>query len=739
MSSEEDNAGDQETAEKGREEATVPDSVRREAGPELEHEVEDLDEVETGSEGEKNVEDEEEEDEGEEDEEEEDEEDNEDPYWAPAVEETTRLIGSFGGKPVTALAFNKAGTRFVSGGHDFEVKIWDFRPAARLKPVVIGSVQPSCGAVIKQVEFSPDDQSVLVVAANCQAVVMGKDGLVDRKEGVCVKGDQYIADMGNTRGHVQMLNDGCWRPGPLGEGDGEFITCSMDATVRVWRRASMSQRQTSVIKTRSPANGLKTVPTVCCYSPDGLSIAAGCQDGSLMFWDTRRKFISTSSCVRAAHQKGSDMTALCYSSAGHKLCSRSEDQSCKVWDLRQLRAPLALREELSCGQWTSDCCFSPDGRLVVAGTGGWRDGRGGQVWFMDSERLEVRRRHELEETGFGGGAGGAQSAGPSVLRVRWRAEHLGFTSSDGLVRVGRLAGAEKTATRAGENRGRKRRKKRPCGGVEVEVGAASVSDANSHADSHADSHSQADALSCAHTNYTTGAALARSHSNSGNSGQAIKRIIAGPDSALFRDDWQQQQNKRAAVGACGAQVGPNSAQVGPNRAAQSGQSGHSGQSGQTGNNRNKNQSDSSREWPPAAQQSPTSAKGSSQSSANNWRWRAIAAHWGNSAAAANASSPGLHSATASRMRAEPKRSYKPEAPAARSQASGAPAALRPAGSTLSSYIARSLAKAHEGPAQAQASGQAQAAAAAAAKAQAKAEPPRAGAATGGTSAAAGPV
>jgi WD40 repeat protein len=45
-----------------------------------------------------------------------------------------------------------------------------------------------------------------------------------------LKGDMYIQDMANTKGHVAALTDGTWHP----KQHNLFITASMDCSVRIW-------------------------------------------------------------------------------------------------------------------------------------------------------------------------------------------------------------------------------------------------------------------------------------------------------------------------------------------------------------------------------------------------------------------------------------------------------------------------------------------------------------------------
>lgn len=338
-----------------------------------------------------------------------------DRYWPPPVEVSVHLTGSQASKTVSAFAFNNSGTRFVAGGYDQQVQIWDFDALDEDRPAPICSTQPCGQALIKQLEFSMDDELILVVPTNCQAIVMASDGIVNTKN-QCVKGDQYLSDMANTKGHVNSLNDGCWNP----KDKGTFITCSLDSTVRVWDLTNLSQQKT-VIKTRSPVSGHKAVPTACRYSRDALSIAAGCNDGTISMWDTRRKFISTSACIRNAHFKGSEITGIEFAYGLNKICTRSEDGSCKIWDLRQLKQATATRNGLNT-MHGSECCFSPDDKLVVVGTSSTNEDPG-QVLFLDSNDLTTKSSIEL--------------AGASVIRGRWQPKinHIGYSCSEGSVYV----------------------------------------------------------------------------------------------------------------------------------------------------------------------------------------------------------------------------------------------------------------------------------------------------------------
>lgn len=218
------------------------------------------------------------------------------------------------------------------------------------------TLQPSENYPVRCLCYSVTGDMILVVCGNSQAKVLDRDGF-EKLE--CVKGDQYIADMSRTKGHTSQLTSGTWHP----YRKEDFLTCATDSTLRFWDVTNKNHHK-NIIKVRGQG-GLKTVPNSCAFNPDGTLIAAGCVDGSIQMWDTRKTFVHTSHCLRAAHQKGSEITSIAFSYLGNKLLSRSLDETMKLWDMRVLKQPLHTFENLYARYDTTDCCFSPTDDLVV--------------------------------------------------------------------------------------------------------------------------------------------------------------------------------------------------------------------------------------------------------------------------------------------------------------------------------------------------------------------------------------
>lgn len=289
-----------------------------------------------------------------------------------------------GNKTVSALALDPSGSRLVTGGYDFEVKFWDFN-AMDASRRAFRTLQPFECHQIKSIEYSITGDVVLIAAGNAQAKVIDRDGFEVLE---CVKGDQYIVDMVNTKGHVAMLHNACWNP----KTKDEFISCSDDGTVRIWNTENPKKNKT-VIKTKNK-QGKKTIPTRCCFSRDGRIIAAACQDGSIQAWDTRKPFIHPTYLQRTAHTFGSDTSSLTFSHEGSLLASRGGDDTLKIWDIRNFKRFLNVAMNLPNFYPQTSSLFSPDDKMVVTGTS-VKKGQGcGSLVFL--ERDSLRKLYEFD-------------------------------------------------------------------------------------------------------------------------------------------------------------------------------------------------------------------------------------------------------------------------------------------------------------------------------------------------------
>uniref|UniRef100_A0A8C1ZSU1 WD repeat-containing protein 70 n=1 Tax=Cyprinus carpio TaxID=7962 RepID=A0A8C1ZSU1_CYPCA len=311
------------------------------------------------------------------------------------IPDTHEITLQHGSKSVSALALDPSGARLVTGGYDYDVRFWDFAGMdAALH--AFRSLQPCEWCVTPHPSPVRSDKHSQIFCFECHEFM---------------NGDSYY-----IIGHTAMLNGGCWHP-KIKE---EFLTCSNDGTVRTWDLNS-EKKHKSVFKPRS-LQGKRVTPTCCTYSRDGKLIAAGCQDGTIQIWD-RNLSVHTKFHCRQAHAAGSDTTCLAFSYDGVTLASRGGDDTLKTWDIRNFRKPLAAVTGLTSFFPMTDCCFSPDDKLLLTGTSVKKDEGNGKLLFFERESL--RKVYEIEV------------ADASVVRCLWhpKLNQIMVGTGNGLAKV----------------------------------------------------------------------------------------------------------------------------------------------------------------------------------------------------------------------------------------------------------------------------------------------------------------
>ncbi|WFD42118.1 hypothetical protein MPSI1_000756 [Malassezia psittaci] len=262
-------------------------------------------------------------------------------------------------KTISALAVDPSGTRVATGSHDYQVKLWDFGGMTQsFRP--FRAFEPAENYPVVQLAYSPVSRNLLCINATTEPRVYDFQGeeLASYK-----KGNVFMRDMKHTNGHVSEMICGNWHPTEANT----FLTGGSDSTLRVWD-VDFQAGQKIVIVVRSKQRGTKTKVTATTYTPDGKAILAACQDGALHVWSTNGSYSRPSMSIERAHAVNEGASCIAIASDNTTIATRGNDDTVKVWDLRQLKSPLASRENVPIGSEHSDIVFSPNGQQVITGT-----------------------------------------------------------------------------------------------------------------------------------------------------------------------------------------------------------------------------------------------------------------------------------------------------------------------------------------------------------------------------------
>ena len=124
---------------------------------------------------------------------------------------------------------------------------------------------------------------------------------------------------------------------------------------------------------------------IATFSPDGLRVLTGHDDGQMRLWDRESGRV-----IRRL--PGRVDRGVAFSPDGHRALTADQDKLVRLWDLESGKL---VREFQGHSGWVFNVAFSPDGRLAYSTSGGtdhWHDGADPavRVWEVETGR-EVRK------------------------------------------------------------------------------------------------------------------------------------------------------------------------------------------------------------------------------------------------------------------------------------------------------------------------------------------------------------
>lgn len=280
-------------------------------------------------------------------------------------------------RAVTAVALDGAGGRLVTGSTDCSLKLHDFASMTPTTLRAFKTVDPTADKTsansethpIHHVEFNPfSGGTFLCISATPQARILNRDGevLTEFK-----KGDMYLRDMNNTKGHISEITSGAWNPVDRNL----FVTAGTDSTIRIWDvNVKFSQKEVIVHKSRSAGSAGRTrMTSVAWGSPlqgGNNVLVAAALDGSLVMWSGNGPFLRPAGEVRDAHVPNTWTGGVDISSDGRMVVTRGGDNTIKLWDTRKFKSPIVTVAHPSTSDVyaMSNIKYSPNSSSIITGS-----------------------------------------------------------------------------------------------------------------------------------------------------------------------------------------------------------------------------------------------------------------------------------------------------------------------------------------------------------------------------------
>ena len=241
-------------------------------------------------------------------------------------------------RAITSITLDQSGSRLVTGSSDCTIKLHDLASMTPTTLRAFRSVDPSASKGSAAMETHPIHRAVfspvsaghlLVISATPQAKILSRDGDIITE---FVKGDMYLRDLHNTKGHVSEVTTGTWNPVDRNL----CVTAGTDSTLRIWDvNNKRSQKEVIVHKSRLPGAGGRTRMTAVAWGSPAQGgnnvLVSAALDGSLAMWSGNGPFTRPSGEIRDAHARDTWTSGLDISSDGRLVVTRGGDDTIKSW------------------------------------------------------------------------------------------------------------------------------------------------------------------------------------------------------------------------------------------------------------------------------------------------------------------------------------------------------------------------------------------------------------------------
>lgn len=311
---------------------------------------------------------------------------------------------------VTTLCFEPSGARLAAAHRDGTLRLYDFHgmhatsdsentyPPFRIVDSENDPLDNTGRHIITALAPAATGAQWIVGTTSAQPKILDREGRSTLFH--FIKGDIYVTDSSNTKGHTAgvtgvafhpFANETCW-------------SCGLDGSIRQWDVSGRGKTQFNKLVCQRLVGKLKNekgqrtqIVSNLSVHPGGRKLVVGTACGSIQIWNCFGTMVNSRplGAVYSAHRDAKPVTFVSFSRNGERIASRSEsDDTVRIWDVSRMEKGaagssskkmshrggggddhvhppsllLAVCKDLPALNESATCAFGPDGMILCAGT-----------------------------------------------------------------------------------------------------------------------------------------------------------------------------------------------------------------------------------------------------------------------------------------------------------------------------------------------------------------------------------
>jgi WD40 repeat protein len=196
------------------------------------------------------------------------------------------------------------------------------------------SAEVQSGHPIQSISHSPNGDRFVVATGSATPFIYDKDGQFIIK---FIKGDMYIRDLTQTKGHTMEVTCCQWHPTQKDT----ILTASLDGSVRIWDLLGLAHfgdlTSKHVLKLKGQAaTQTRLGATACCFTPTGNRIIGAGSDGCVYIWFEKKTYGRADIILKSDLCNGSISSVVVSPDASYLAVRALANDSVLLWNFSSI-------------------------------------------------------------------------------------------------------------------------------------------------------------------------------------------------------------------------------------------------------------------------------------------------------------------------------------------------------------------------------------------------------------------